>query len=62
MAIGIDRSIEQPDDDYEPRDLCQECERDVDAQGHAVNCSYHPQFWDRPEREVEADEDCGVGE
>ena len=57
LPKGIDAHIEQPDDDLEPRDICQSCERDIDAQGHAIDCEWHPDFYENPER-YDKEDDC----
>jgi hypothetical protein len=54
--MDIDRHIEAPDDDYEPRDICAECDRDVTNHDHADNCSLSPGYYDRPVREIEPDD------
>lgn len=56
---GVDRFIEGEDRDDEPHNTCQECERDIDAQGHAPNCTHHEQYFDNPEHyEIEDDSDA----
>ena len=55
------------DDDSEfgpAHEVCRECGACVceDCDGHEVSCSYHPDFYERFEREVQPEEVSRVGD